>query len=239
MTCPACDADATGRFCPECGVTLSDEECRSCKARIPAGVRFCQLCGQPVGKGPRRTVALSWIVSGSVVAALAVLLLVRLTSPSSAIAGAPASVPDISTMSPRERADRLFNRVMAAVGQGDTAQVNFFIPMALQSYAMIGELDPDARYHLGLLHFIGRDFSATLAQADSIAAAIPGHLLAGVLRIQVTGIQGDVAGRKRAYQEFLDAYDREMASGRNEYIDHTNILQRTRDDARKTLGRPR
>jgi hypothetical protein len=140
-------------------------------------------------------------------------------------------------MSPRERADRLFNRVMVAVERGDTTAVNFFIPMALQSYAMIGQLDVDARYHLGLIHFISRDFSATLAQADSIAAANPGHLLAGVLRIQVRGVQGDTAGRKKAYREFLDAYDGEMASGRNEYTDHTSTLQRTRDDARKALGR--
>src|ERR1700704_179786 len=163
MTCPACEAEATGRLCPNCGATLSDEQCPHCSGRIPAGARYCQLCGKSVGKSPGRARALPWIVSGSAVAALSALLLVRLTSPSSAITGRAGAAPDISAMSPRERADRLFNRVMTAVERGDTAEVKFFTPMALQSYKMLGQLDADARYHLGLIQFINRDFPATLA----------------------------------------------------------------------------
>ncbi len=50
-TCPACGKPASGRFCSECGTSLSEPvECRECGNEIPAGGRFCNMCGTPVGK---------------------------------------------------------------------------------------------------------------------------------------------------------------------------------------------
>ena len=37
-------------------------------------------------------------------------------------------------MTPRERFDRLFNRIMQAAERGDSAQVERFTPMALGAY---------------------------------------------------------------------------------------------------------
>ena len=42
--------------------------------------------------------------------------------------------PDISALSPQERAERLFNRVMTLSGQGKTDSVLFFAPMAINAY---------------------------------------------------------------------------------------------------------
>ncbi|HXI97884.1 MAG TPA: hypothetical protein VNG73_03005, partial [Gemmatimonadaceae bacterium] len=39
--------------------------------------------------------------------------------------------PDISSLSPQERADRLYNRVMLLATQGKVDSVQFFAPMAL------------------------------------------------------------------------------------------------------------
>jgi hypothetical protein len=144
--------------------------------------------------------------------------------------------PDISNLSPRERADRLYNRVISAAERGDSGQVRFFVPMALQSYALIGPLDPDAHYHVGMIDFVNRDYPAALAEADSIAQASPRHLFASVLRIQVAGARGDTAARNRAYRTFADAYQTEIAAKKPEYQEHGAVLQRARDDARRALA---
>lgn len=50
-TCPACGSPASGRFCSECGASLSKPvECRQCGNEIPVGGRFCNMCGTPVAK---------------------------------------------------------------------------------------------------------------------------------------------------------------------------------------------
>jgi hypothetical protein len=170
--------------------------------------------------------------------ALSAALLVRLTrAPGPSATGPAAVAPDISRLTPRERADRLFNRVMSAVENRDTAQVSFFVPMALQAYQLLGEqLDPDARYHLGLIEFVNRNYKGALAQADSITRTSRGHLLANVLRSQIAAVQGDIAARDRAYRDFLAAYDREMGSGKPEYADHQRLLEQVRDSARRATG---
>jgi len=144
--------------------------------------------------------------------------------------------PDISNMSPRERADRLYNRVMSAAERGDSGQVHFFVPMALESYALIGRLDPDAHYHVGMIDLVNRDYAAALAQADSISQASPRHLFASLIRIQVATARGDNTGRDRAYRAFADSYQTEMAAKRPEYEEHSAVLQRARDDARRALA---
>ena len=44
-------------------------------------------------------------------------------------------------MTPRERADNLFNRVMQNVSSGDSTQAKFFLPMALSAYEAVPGLD--------------------------------------------------------------------------------------------------
>ena len=247
MQCPACGEEATGRFCSGCGATLTALRCPSCDAEVSPGARFCHLCGRGLGSDPGRKVALSWILAGATVTALAAVLLVRLTSPSSALAGGAdgsandgpggmAPAPDISAMPPRERADRLFNRVMSAAERGDTNAIRFFTPMAVQAYSLLGALDPDARYHLGMIDLIGGGLAGATAQADSIARASPTHLLGSVLRAEIATRRGDAAARERAYRDLLRNYDREMATGKSEYADHRTVLESTRDQARRAIA---
>ena len=58
--------------------------------------------------------------------------------------GAPAGMraPDISSMSPDERASRLFDRVMRYGEQGKIDSLKIFAPMAIEAYDMLGP--PDA-----------------------------------------------------------------------------------------------
>jgi hypothetical protein len=139
-------------------------------------------------------------------------------------------------MTPREQADRLFDRVMTASENGNTQEVSFFGPMALQAYTMIGPLDTDARFHIGLIDASLSNPAGALAQADTIEEATPRHLFISLIRWEVANRAQDTAGMRRAYRGFLDNYDKEMASGKEEYTMHRRRLEQFREEARGALG---
>jgi hypothetical protein len=143
-------------------------------------------------------------------------------------AGAP---PDISSMSPRERFDRLYNRIMTAAESGDEATVTRFTPMALMAYAQLPERDADARYHAALLKVHTGDVAGALALSDTILAQNPGHLFGYVVRGTVARWQKDEKARSAAYAGFLDHYDAEMKAGRPEYSEHIRALDEFRQAA--------
>jgi len=130
--------------------------------------------------------------------------------------GGPAAI-DISQMTPEERANRLFNRVMMLAEAGKQDSVQFFMPMALASYSQLPALDADARYHIGLLQLAGGDANAALAQADTIRQSIPTHLFIYVLRAHAYQALGNVAQERRAYADFLKNEAAELARKRPEY----------------------
>src|SRR5262249_54956783 len=76
--------------------------------------------------------------------------------------------PDLSRMSPRERFDRLWDRVMrAAEGQAnDTGTM--FTPMALAAYGQLDSVDTDARLHPAMIHVAVGELAAAKALADTI-----------------------------------------------------------------------
>ena len=140
---------------------------------------------------------------------------------------APSSLlrpPDISQMSPEERATRLFNRVMTLAQAGKDDSVQFFLPMALGSYAQLPSLDPDARYHVGLLELAGGDANAAIAEADTIRLSTPTHLFTYVLRAHAYQALGKKAQEQQAYADFLTHEQAELARKRPEYDEHRNSL---------------
>jgi hypothetical protein len=162
-------------------------------------------------------------------------LLVMLTreSPRMAVAepvSSPAEAPpDISNMSPRERFNRLYNRVMQAAQSGDEATVTRFTPMALMAYAQLDTIDADARYHTALLKVHTGDVTASGALADSILIQDPGHLFGYIIQGTVARFRKDEKALSRAYSGFLKHYDAEMKAARPEYAEHRTSL----DDFRK------
>ncbi|MEO7966323.1 MAG: hypothetical protein ABIT38_20670, partial [Gemmatimonadaceae bacterium] len=70
-------------------------------------------------------------------------------SGSAAAGGAPVRAPDISAMSPRERADKLYDRVMRQAAEGKVDSATFFAGMATQAYELLGPLDNDLKYDYG------------------------------------------------------------------------------------------
>jgi lipoprotein NlpI len=132
--------------------------------------------------------------------------------------------PDISQMSPEERATRLYNRVMTLHAAGKTDSAEFFLPMALQSYQMLPTLDIDARYHMGVLLLTGGDPAGALAEGDSIGRLAPTHLFGFVLRAQASELQHDSRRAQQAYRDFLKNEAAERARALPEYTDHAQNL---------------
>lgn len=141
-------------------------------------------------------------------------------------------------MSPDERANRLFNRVMILAEAGKQDSVRFFLPMALGAYNQLPALDADARYHIGLLQLAGSDVAAALAQADTIQRANPTHLFIYLLRAHVYQQQGNTQQERRVYAEFLRNEPAELAKTRPEYADHADVLRNFKAEAARVTSRP-
>lgn len=139
-------------------------------------------------------------------------------------------------MTPAERANRLFNRVMilAEAGKGDS--VRFFLPMAIGAYTQLPVLDADARYHMGLLQLAGGDTDAALAQADTIQRLVPTHLFIWVLRAHAHQQSGNTQQERRAYSDFLRNEPAELAKNRPEYADHRDALNSFKAEASRVTG---
>src|SRR5258705_6587016 len=212
--------------------------CHACGTPLAATARFCHKCGAQVG-GPQGSgwrAGLPGGVAGAALGALLTVLALRFGGSSGSgmrdAAGVengppPASrlsPPDISQMSPEERATRLYNRVMMLHTQGKADSAEFFLPMALQAYAMLPALDVDARYHVGVLELTGGNAAAAVAQADTIRRAVPTHLFGFMLRARGLELERDTAGARRAYRDFLKYEAAERARQRPEYGEHAENL---------------
>jgi double zinc ribbon protein len=245
-TCPACGAAASGNFCSSCGASLVLRACALCHADLSPQARFCHRCGHPVAAGSRtpRSERTAWLVA-SVLCLLLVGGIVYKVSggapaapvPDMANTGAdprerpPGRAPDISTMTPQERFDRLFNRIMQAGERNDSLEVRRFTPMALGAYQQLDEHDIDARYHAAVLHLGVGDFAPAYALADSILGESPHHLFGYIIRGTAAGLQGDGVARSRAEREFLRNYPTEMAAKRVEYLEHRPVIEEFKSEA--------
>ena len=255
QTCPSCEAPASGRFCPQCGVAI-DAQCRECQNPLPAGARVCNQCGVTVAAqaAPARTrqPVLPWAIAGVAAVALAGVLIaprlgggepdparaaavVGLAQQGAPPAGDPSSV-DLASMTPRQRADRLFNRVMQGMATGDTTQLGFFAGMAIQAYGMVPERDADLHYHLGELYRVSGDAASARAQADTILAADPQHLFGLYGAARAEQLRNDRDAAKGMFQRFLDAYTAQVARNLPEYQEHAQGLPSMRSEAQQAVG---
>src|SRR6266498_5947313 len=221
--------------------------CHACGAPLGATARFCHKCGAQVSgthtSGWRA--GLPWGVAGAALGALLTVLALRLGAGSrepgagdapEATAPSQLSAPDISQMSPEERATRLYNRVMTLHTQGKVDSAEFFLPMALQAYAMLPALDVDARYHIGVLDLTGGNAAAALAQADTIRRVVPTHLFGFMLRARALDLQRSAAGARRAYGDFLKSEAAERARRRPEYDEHAQNLDAFHEQATQVIN---
>lgn len=140
---------------------------------------------------------------------------------------AASAQTDVASLSPRERADRLFNRVISAAERGDRDTTRMFAPMALLAYSMLPKMDPDAHLHRGLLYLVQSQLDSALWEARQIEAIVPEHLFGSYLRVRVFKAVGDRDKTARAYSDFVSRWEREQARARPEYEHHREVLQET------------
>jgi tetratricopeptide (TPR) repeat protein len=257
MKCANCGTESSGNFCPSCGARLRASTCSECGADLNPGARFCTRCGTGVADGaaaasrggPRASSPnLPWYIAGAVLLALILILLVPMLTDSGnetaqgpfvpgAMDGAttPGSPPPL-TGTPREQADRLYNRIMSAREQGDSAGAVRFTPMAIDAYGMAGELDNDGLYHLATVHVVAGDFATARSTADRILAREPDHILGLAVAAEAAALAGDSADARALYQRLLRSYDTESARGLQEYLDHSRVLPEYREAARRFTG---
>src|SRR5436190_10764557 len=226
--------------------------CHACGAPLAATARFCHKCGAQVGGAPSSgwRAGLPWSVAGAALGALLTVLALRIGASSGGgvrdaggvgaedgpLPASRSTPPDISQMSPEERATRLYNRVMSLHSQGKADSADFFLPMALQAYTMLPALDVDARYHIGVLDLTAGNAAAALAQADTIRRVAPTHLFGFMLRARALELTHDTPGAVRAYRAFLQHEAAERARQRPEYGEHAQNLDAFRDQAKQVTA---
>jgi hypothetical protein len=138
-------------------------------------------------------------------------------------------------MSPRQAADRLFERVMRAASADNSTEVVQFLPMAIAAYGLVETLDADGRFHLALLHLTGQFNVEALADAEEILSEQPNHLFGLAAAGDASLALGDSASAREYYRRWSDAYETEMAKNLLEYQEHQGVFPDMRATA-EALG---
>ena len=138
--------------------------------------------------------------------------------------GSEGTPPDISKMSPKERYDRLYNRVMRAAETGDQATVKQFTPMTVMAYQQLDSIDADARFHMAMLLLHTGQVPGAVAESDSLLKFSPGHLFGYMIRGAAARWNKDQAALKKAQTDFLGHYEKEMQAKRPEYGEHERAV---------------
>ena len=225
VCCPACGKAATGKFCNHCGASLT-----------PAPV---------VEEAPASSFS-PWMVLAAVAIAVVAFVGGRLSMQGSTPSGSGAplaadasptggapfaggggngAAPDISSMSPRERAARLYDRIMRYEEEKKPDSVQVFAPMAMAAYEMLGaEFDIDARYDYGRIAAAAGKYDIARAEADTMLSKFPNHLLALALRARTATSEGKNAEASKVWKQFLAVKDEELKKNYPEYQNHAGDI---------------
>ncbi len=228
--------------------------CTSCQALLTPGARFCHKCGTPAGATTADTrlptpsgekSVVPWVVAGVALLAMVIMVAAQQGRTPTPAAGPPIGAeapfagggavraPDISQMSPRERADRLYNRVMtmAAAGKADSAA--FFASMAVGAYESLSPLDADLRYDYGRMAEMSGALPLAQAQADTILREQPDHLLGLILSARVALARGDKGKSDKLLAQLVAVERTESAKSLEEYQRHRGDIDAALAEAAK------
>ncbi len=237
--CSSCGAalSAGARFCHRCGTPRGQA--------TPPGNSSGSGPGYSAQSGSQAASILPWGVAFLALLALVAMFAGRNfgAARGSAVSGSANALPtqaidgagpasDISNLSPSDRANRLYQRLMTYVENGDVDSVAFFAPMALAAHEMIENPTPDERYHFGRLAEVSGSSEVVRAQADTILMANPDDLLGLMLAGSAARMEGDTAGADRFDSRLLSALNAQLAVNRDDYQMHRVEIDRAAEGAR-------
>lgn len=156
--------------------------------------------------------------------------------PAGAPGGAPQGqgpAPDIANLTPSERANRLYMRIMTYAESGIVDSVAFFAPMALASHEMLEAPTADERYHFGRIAEVADNAEVARAQADTILVQQPDNLLGLLLASRAARMQKETAAAKRFDQRLLKALTAQLATKAPDYELHRAEIDRAVEDAKR------
>jgi hypothetical protein len=238
--CSNCGATLTGITCASCDAPLAPgvKFCHRCGAPAGAGA-VAPAAPAPEPAEPRGLAdILPWAVAGVALVALVVMLLAQrgrgdapaVQGSAMGAAGAPGAPmagggggsggSGFFSMTPEQRAQALFDRIVRYEEQGKQDSLQFFAPMAEQAYRMLGDPNAHARFDLGrVLSAAGKD-AAALAEADTILSAEPNNLLGLTLGIRAARRLRNEERARELERRLAAAADAELARGIPEYDGH-------------------
>ena len=233
-TCATCAASLTpgARFCHRCGTPAgapSAAASRGFASALPWTVAALALVsltalvvGQRFGARGNPSGPTTEVLDGANMQGVTPI------GPPADVGGAPSGAapraPDISQLTPEQRAERLYDRIMTEHEAGRPDAVRSFLPMARAAYEMIGPLNLDQRYDLGRLGEVGGDTALARAQADTILKSRPTHLLGLILAARVARLEGSDARARALDARLLAAEQAERAAALPEYLLHRNDI---------------
>jgi hypothetical protein len=229
---------------------------------MTVGARYCHRCGTPAGTaraGSSRGFAgvLPWAVAALALVSLIALVVGQrfgartagttdvldgangqgstvISAPGTAPEGAMPRAPDISQLTPAQRAERLYDRIMTEAEAGSTDRVRTFMPMAVAAYEMLAPLNLDQRYDLGRIGEVGGDTTLARAQSDTILRERPTHLLGLILGAKAARMVGNEPHARQFDVRLLSVAPRERSVGLPEYLLHKNDIDAALATARSS-----
>jgi hypothetical protein len=184
---------------------------------------------KPAGK-PTRNV-LTWVIPTiAVVVLVGFLAGERVGARESAAAAGPpgdAVAPNgdgavaLSSLSPQEHANHLYDRVMRYSEGGRLDSVRFYAPKALQAYAALDTLDAHTRYDVGMIWAVVGDSVRARSEAEGILSQRPTHLLGLLLAMRAAATP---SLRSTYERRFVAATKSELPSDLPEYDDHRHDI---------------
>lgn len=243
--CASCGAALAKRHCTECGAAAEPGSrfCTTCGTPMagaggaggqsgPPRRAGAQATGSGASAGGTGESTLGWWIAGVMLIGLMGVVAypilrqdeVALELPTQSTPFGNAGAVDLNSMTPRQAAEALFDRVMRTAAAGDSASVAFFVPMAIQAYGNAEPLDADGLFHLSTLERTAGDFAAAITSADRGLGLAANHLLLLYAKGEAQMELEDTASATTTFQSLLDVWDAERATGNPDYESHLDML---------------
>jgi len=262
-TCPGCGAaaEAGARFCTTCGTTLGAGSASSAAgeaagsgggpSRSPGSQasKSHGMVGAQAARSSGGGGQMAWWMAGAMFVFLLAVLAYPVLVPQASRTQNPgptggaqsevlqgANAVDLTSMTPIDAANRLFDRVMTESNAGNQEQVQFFLPMSISAYEQAEPLDADGLYHLATLQRMSGDAATALTTAQRILEETPTHLFGLSEAGEAALALGDTAQAREYFQAVLDNWAEEQAISRPAYQMHAAVMPSIRGTAEANVA---